>query len=164
VNRIPKRVPFKSMVSKIAVFKVEGAPLRTLVSFVLLFGLVTAGVSARSGFDPVIYRQFRLEDRPGTPLERASCQTCHAKARGGAPWNPFGLAVGKFRAKRLPVDRAVFEVLKLGTDADQDGFSDALEVFAGSLPGDPVSKPDGLPEDLDAKFRAAGGVELYAPR
>ena len=121
-------------------------------------------VSARSSFDPVMYRQLKLEDRIGTALEKSSCQLCHLNARGGAPWNPFGLAVGKFRAKRFPIDKAVFEALKLEADVDQDGFTDSLEVFAGTLPGDANSKPSESLEVLKAKFETAGGVTLYGPK
>jgi hypothetical protein len=147
-------------------FKLEGAPVRALVVLVVLSSLI-AGlslVSARSSFDPVIYKQLKLEDRVGTALEKSSCQLCHMNARGGAPWNPFGLAIGKFRAKRLPIDKAVFEALKLEADVDQDGFSDALEVFAGTMPGDANSKPTQTLEVLKSKFDAAGGVTQYAPQ
>ena len=140
--------------------------MRVLVVFLVVSSLM-AGlslVSARSGFDPVIYRQLKLEDRPGTALEKSSCQLCHTNARGGAPWNPFGLAIGKFRAKRLPIDQAVFEALKLEADVDQDGFTDALEVFAGTMPGDANSKPTETLEVLKSKFETAGGVTLYSPK
>jgi hypothetical protein len=126
-------------------WKLEGSPVRVLVVFI------------------VMYKQLKLEDRVGTALEKSSCQLCHMKARGGAPWNPFGLAIGKFRAKRLPIDQAVFEALKLEADVDKDGFSDALEVFAGTMPGDANSKPTETPEVLKTKFDAAGGVTQYAP-
>jgi hypothetical protein len=139
--------------------------VRVLVVFIVISSLIVGLnlVSARSGFDPVMYKQLKLEDRVGTALEKSSCQLCHMKARGGAPWNPFGLAVGKFRAKRLPIDQAVFEALKLEADVDQDGFGDALEVFAGTMPGDANSKPLETLEVLKAKFEAAGGVTQYVP-
>jgi hypothetical protein len=146
--------------------KLEGSPVRVLLMF-LIVSSVTSGislVSARSGFDPVMYKQLKLGDRVGTVLEKSSCQLCHVNARGGAPWNPFGLAIGKFRAKRLPIDKAVFEALKLEVDVDKDGFSDALEVFAGMMPGDANSKPGETLEVLKSKFDAAGGVTLYAPK
>ena len=151
---------------RISEFNLEGAPVRALVVFIVLSSLM-AGlniVSARSSFNPVMYKQLKLEDRAGTALEKSSCQLCHMNARGGAPWNPFGLAIGKFRAKRLPIDKAVFEALKLEADVDQDGFSDALEVFAGMMPGDANSKPTETLEVLKTKFDAAGGVTQYAPQ
>lgn len=143
--------------------------MRVLVVFIVISSLtaglgISANVSARSSFDPVMYKQLKLEDRVGTALEKSSCQLCHMNARGGAPWNPFGLATGKFRAKRLPIDRAVFEALKLEADVDKDGFTDALEVFAGTMPGDANSKPIESLEVLKAKFEVAGGVTQYAPK
>jgi hypothetical protein len=142
------------------------SPLRILVVFLVISSLIFGAnlVSARSGFDPVMYKQLKLEDRVGTVLEKSSCQLCHMNARGGAPWNPFGLAIGKFRAKRLPIDKAVFEALKLEADVDKDGFTDALEVFAGTMPGDANSKPVETFEVLKTKFDAAGGVMQFAPR
>jgi hypothetical protein len=162
-------VSHPSDVKRISEFKPEGAPMRALVLLIVISsviaGLISGSsfVSARSSFDPVMYKQLKLEDRVGTALEKSSCQLCHMKVRGGAPWNPFGLAIGKFRAKRLPIDQAVFEALKLEADVDQDGFSDALEVFAGTMPGDANSKPLETLEELKAKFDAAGGVTQYAP-
>jgi hypothetical protein len=157
-----------SDVKRIPEFKLEGSPVRVLVVFIVISSLIaglgiSASVSARSGFDPVMYKQLKLEDRVGTALEKSSCQLCHMNARGGAPWNPFGLAIGKFRAKRLPIDKAVFEALKLEVDVDTDGFGDALEVFAGTMPGDANSKPLETLEVLQSKFDAAGGVTQYAP-
>jgi hypothetical protein len=158
-----------SDVKRISIFKPEGSPVRVLFVFIVISSLISgliAGsslVSARSSFDPVMYKQLKLEDRVGTALEKSSCQLCHMNARGGAPWNPFGLAIGKFRAKRLPIDKAVFEALKLEADMDKDGFTDALEVFAGTMPGDANSKPGETLEVLKSKFDAAGGVTQYAP-
>jgi hypothetical protein len=157
-----------SDVKRISKFKPGGSPVRVLVVFIVISGLIlglgiSASVSARSGFDPVMYKQLKLKDRVGTVLEKSSCQLCHMNARGGAPWNPFGLAIGKFRARRLPIDQAVFEALKLDADGDKDGFSDVLEVFAGTMPGDVNSKPTETLEVLKTKFDAAGGVTLYAP-
>jgi hypothetical protein len=158
-----------SDVKRISEFNLEGAHERTLVVLIVISSLISglgisANVSARSSFDPVMYKQLKLSDRVGTALEKSSCQLCHVNARGGAPWNPFGLAIGKFRAKRFPIDKAVFEALKLEADVDKDGFTDALEVFAGTMPGDANSKPLDTLEALKSKFDAAGGVNQYAPK
>jgi hypothetical protein len=158
-----------SDVNRIQSSILEGAPLRALVFIVissLSMSLISGSslVSARSGFDPIMYKQLKLEDRVGTALEKSSCQLCHMNARGGAPWNPFGLAIGKFRAKRMPIDQAVFEALKLEADVDKDGFTDALEVFAGTMPGDANSKPTETLELLKTKFEVARGVTQYAPK
>jgi hypothetical protein len=149
-------VSHPSDVKQISTFRLENPHWRVLVLLSVISSLVFGLnlVSARSSFDPVMYKQLKFEDRVG----------CHMNARGGAPWNPFGLAVGKFRAKRLPIDKAVFEALKLEADVDKDGFTDALEVFAGTMPGDAISRPVETLEVLKSKFDAAGGVTQYAPR
>ena len=54
--------------------------------------------------------------------------------------------------------------VKLDADVDTDGVPDALEVFAGTLPGDPASKPSEGLEALRERFEKAGGIRLYAPR
>jgi hypothetical protein len=159
-------VSHPSDVKQISTFRLENPHWRVLVLLSVISSLVFGLnlVSARSSFDPVMYKQLKFEDRVGSVLEKSSCQLCHMNARGGAPWNPFGLAVGKFRAKRLPIDKAVFEALKLEADVDKDGFTDALEVFAGTMPGDAISRPVETLEVLKSKFDAAGGVTQYAPR
>ena len=104
--------------------------MRVLVLLLVISGLISISVvSARSSFDPVMYRQLKLEDRVGTALEKSSCQLCHMNARGGSPWNPFGLAIGKFRAKRLPIDQAVFEALKLEADVTKIYFLQMILNF-----------------------------------
>ena len=136
-------------------------PAWVLVALVLGAGVPWA--LARGGFETVAYKVLKLEDIKDSALAKSGCQLCHVNARGGPPWNAFGLAVGKFRAKKLPVDQAIFERLKLLEDADQDGYSDVLEVFVGTLPGDANSKPSEAPEATQAKLEAAGGVERYKP-
>jgi hypothetical protein len=152
-------VSHPSDVKRISTFKLEDSPVRVLVVFIVISSLIAGWslVSARSSFDPVMYKQLKLEDRVGTVLEKSSCQLCHMNVRGGAPWNPFGLAIGKFRAKRLPIDRAMYEALKLEVDVDQDGF-------AGTLPGDANSKPLDTPEVLKSRLEVAGGLTQYAPK
>ncbi|MVN87718.1 hypothetical protein GO986_13210 [Deinococcus sp. HMF7620] len=97
------------------------------------------------------------------------CTYCHVKDTGGAPWNPFGQAVQRTFAqeaeagRHLTFPQALHTLLTAGTDADGDGYPDALEVFAKTLPGDPENKPDTPLEDLTAAFEKAGGAAQYAP-
>lgn len=133
---------------------------------------------ARPAFLRIARQQLRLDQpatgppKPGagplqpapTPLASAGCQLCHVKPEGGAPWNPFGLAVGRQRALKLALPDALYAALKLRADADNDGYGDALEVFAGTLPGDARSVPAEAPAALERRFEAAGGLSQYAPR
>lgn len=98
-----------------------------------------------------------------------ACTFCHVKDSGGAPWNPFGQALQTaFQADAKAGGRAKFPevlyaALKVGGDADKDGYPDALEVYARTLPGDPQSVPERAVKELQAAFEAAGGTAQYAP-
>ena len=63
----------------------------------------------------------------------------------------------------LTFPQALYALLQADTDADGDGYPDALEVYAGTLPGDPASVPTPPVQDLRAAFEQAGGVAQYAP-
>lgn len=63
-----------------------------------------------------------------------SCTVCHVSTSGAAPRNSYGQA---FAAANH--DFAAIE----GQDSDGDGFTNLQELQAGTLPGDPNSKPSG---------------------
>ncbi len=128
-----------------------------VLTMVMGFGVSTA----RPNFLGVAAKLLRFDERPTTPLAQANCQLCHLKPEGGSPWNSFGLAVGQQRAKKLPIERALYAAIALDEDADKDGYSDVLEIFAGTLPGDPLSKPNEASQALSARFEQAGGLMLY---
>ncbi len=92
------------------------------------------------------------------------CTFCHVKRAGGAPWNAFGQELVRKLGSdpQLTFDQALYGVLKDQADADGDGYPDALEVYAHTLPGDSASTPQEARADLQAKFDAAGGVGQYA--
>jgi len=93
------------------------------------------------------------------------CTFCHVNKGGGAPWNVFGQALQKgFSANpKSNFSEVLFTVLSANGDSDGDGYPDAVEVFANTLPGDPASHPDRPLADLEQAFAAAGGVAMYAP-
>ena len=93
------------------------------------------------------------------------CTFCHVNKGGGAPWNVFGQALQQgFQASpKSNFSQVLFTVLSANGDSDGDGYPDALEVFANTLPGDPASHPDKPLAELEQAFAAAGGVAMYAP-
>ncbi|WP_424950637.1 thrombospondin type 3 repeat-containing protein [Deinococcus sp.] len=95
-----------------------------------------------------------------------SCTFCHVNKQGGAPWNVFGQALQKgFQASpKSTFGDVLFAVLSANGDSDGDGYPDATEVFAGTLPGDPASHPDKPLAELEQDFAAAGGVSMYAAK
>ncbi|WP_052016721.1 hypothetical protein [Deinococcus sp. RL] len=88
------------------------------------------------------------------------CVTCHTQPQGGEGWNAFGQSLqAEFRAQPTASFRTVLRsVLAREADADADGYPDALELFARTLPGDPTSKPAKSLGDLRAEFERAGGL------
>lgn len=71
----------------------------------------------------------------GTALAKAGCLVCHTKV-GAKDVNPYGADL----AKRKPRDAAAFKAIEK-LDSDKDGFTNLQEIQAGTLPGDPASKP-----------------------
>jgi hypothetical protein len=112
--------------------------------------------SAFPAYRAMAVKQLHLVD------ERVKCTYCHVNTTGGNPWNPFGQQVQDALTENFP--RTLYEVLKLKNDADGDGYFDALEVFAGSLPGAKSVMPLVDAKSLQQYFEKAGGFELYKPQ
>jgi hypothetical protein len=90
---------------------------------------------------PLLQQQFfdRCKVKAGSALERTHCKSCHSEL---PKLNPFGLDVRAEmeRRKTRTFSRQVWS--KLGPlDSDRDGASNLREIEAGTLPGDPKSKP-----------------------
>ncbi len=109
---------------------------------------------SRSGYEAQAYKVYKLERVPQSTLAMANCQICHVSAKGDAPWNAFGLAVGFWRGKKQAIQDALYSALRYGGDTDRDGYPDALEVTSGTNPSDRDDKPSIKLEDLKAKFDA----------
>jgi hypothetical protein len=132
--------------------------VRWIVAVLVIAGLGISQLSAVSAFPAYraqVVQQFKLTDA------RVGCTYCHVSVSGGAPWNPFGQAV----QNKLTGDIAatLLEVLQANQDADSDGYSDALEVFAGTLPGNKDSAPLVKVVALQIAFDKSGGVAQFKP-
>lgn len=147
------------------------APRVRVGSALVISAFVVAGAGVLAG-TALAMPQYRLQaiaqlHYPGPTWSRKTmdCTFCHVNARGGPPWNAFGQElVAKLGSDpKLTFDKALYLVLQEGKDADGDGYPDALEIFAHTLPGDPSSKPTESLAELQARFAAAGGVSQYAP-
>lgn len=133
----------------------------SLAAVAVLVGLPLAQrASAFPQYRVQAIKQLHLAvDRDGQQV--VGCQYCHVSPQGGAPWNPFGQLV----QDKLGADFAatLYAALEANKDSDGDGYEDALEVFAGTRPGDKASRPLVDPAFLRKNFEAAGGLKLYRP-
>jgi hypothetical protein len=112
------------------------------VLWVLGLGLTLASAALAT---PEIQMQFGQTGKPkansALALAQTQCKSCHVKP-GDKALNPFGLdmkaEMGKQKSKSLT--QAVWQKLA-ARDSDHDTKSNKIEVAAGTLPGDPKSKP-----------------------
>jgi hypothetical protein len=97
-------------------------------------------------------------------VAKESCGTCHVRAGGGGPRNPYG----------RDFDRVVlgqgkgFEAIEMN-DSDGDGFLNVEEIYANTAPGSADDKPAGRVEiavnGAEASFTPAsscGTLEIRA--
>lgn len=122
--------------------------------------IAVPNASARPAYLQTAIGQFKLS------ADKTGCQYCHTNAFGGEGWNKFGDAIrASLRgAAQSNVNQALYLVLKANKDSDGDGYADALEVYAKTLPGDPSSKPTKSVAVLQQEFKAKGGVDQYKPK
>ncbi len=111
--------------------------------------------SAFPAYRQQLVKQYHLVDK------RVTCAYCHTNPSGGSGWNAFGTQLKTLNKGNIA--KALYDVLENDTDADKDGYKDALEVFAGTLPGDKNSLPLVDAQTLETNFESAGGLELYQP-
>jgi mono/diheme cytochrome c family protein len=90
---------------------------------------------------PVFKSAFDKTYKPksGTALAKAGCAVCHVKV-GSKALNPYGKAL----KGRAATDKSLRAIEKL--DSDKDKASNIAEIKAGTLPGDPKSKPAAKPK------------------
>jgi hypothetical protein len=142
---------------------------KTALLVVALAGIAFAGaVNAKNSYRLQAITQYKLEPDRDDGTRVVGCTYCHINSTGAAPWNPFGLNVrNTFRkeSSALPGDQrikeALFKVLLLKLDSDDDGYMDALEVYAGTLPGNKLSVPKRAADDLEKAFTDAGGFAQF---
>ncbi|MBI1757018.1 MAG: hypothetical protein HY248_03610 [Fimbriimonas ginsengisoli] len=121
---------------------------------IALFIAISALCAAKPPFLKVFLATYKVN--PRSALGKARCLTCH---RPPAPpiRNPYGKAVEAAlhaSGSRMITPEMLRSVEKL--DSDGDGFSNIEEIRAGTLPGNPKSKPRrkrrGSPSAEDNRF------------
>lgn len=133
---------------------------RLFLFLTLALGLPAFPVQALPSFPPIVVQTYH--PKAGGTVEQAvqNCVFCHAPS-GPPKLNPFGQDV-KEALKAQNTKDLTSAVLKSieSKDSDGDGFSNGAEIAADKLPGDPNSKPAGIPQ---AKASDAGGSAQNAP-
>jgi len=115
-----------------------------------LFGVCLAdgaaqNASAMPAFPPIVSSAYAL--KPDGTLAKAvqSCGFCHV-ASGPPKRNPYGadLKTALEQAHTRVLSAAILHSID-AKDSDGDGFTNAAEIAADTLPGDPASRPAGQP-------------------
>jgi len=110
--------------------------MKLLATTILTLGLMV-GVLAT----PAYLGTFRKTYRPpkDSALMKANCNACHST---GTQLNSYGKDVQKAMQAKKTKDLTA-EILKSieKVDSDKDGVLNVNEIRAGTLPGDPKSKP-----------------------
>ncbi len=109
--------------------------IRTGIGIAVVVALfVIAAVAFALPNDLAVFKTA-YNPKEGTPLAGAACLTCHAKMPPTKDLNPYGKDfLGKGR------NAGALKAIE-SLDSDKDGFSNIAEITAGTLPGDPASKP-----------------------
>lgn len=103
----------------------------------LIIIVIVLGFAMFSYIRHPFMRTFKHVEKPvqGTALAKASCVICHTKPPTARNMNPYG----KDLQDRGGTPEAFIAIRSL--DSDKDGFTNEQETKAGTLPGDPKSKP-----------------------
>jgi hypothetical protein len=114
-----------------------GALVWVGLALLIVVGLATWAVAKPA--DMGTFKQV-YSPKEGSELANASCLTCHAKMPPSkTELNPYGKDVQKAAAGK-PIDEKILRSIE-NLDSDKDGVSNINEIKAGTLPGDPKSKP-----------------------
>lgn len=138
-------------------------PIHLITTSIALLVFALSFATARSSYGSLLSSQYKLEKDP--IAKKAGCQFCHSTPFGGRSWNKFGDSVRtQFDgAASRKIQDALYLVLKENKDSDNDGYSDALEVVAKTLPGDAKSKPSTTVADLEEQLKKLGGIDTFKP-
>ncbi len=125
--------------------------------------------NAKNSYRLLAIVQYKLEPDKADGTRVTGCTYCHVNNTGAAPWNPFGLQVRDTFRKDTSLDdstedrlkEALYKILIKKLDSDGDKYIDALEVYAGTLPGNKNSTPKRDLEDLEDAFTKSGGFAQF---
>jgi hypothetical protein len=128
-----------------------------------------SSTNAKNSYRLIAVVQYKLDPDKADGTRVTLCNYCHVNSTGAAPWNPFGLNLRDTFRKDTDLsesteDRlkdALYKVLFKKLDSDGDKYIDALEVYAGTLPGNKTSTPKRELEELEDAFTKSGGFAQF---
>ena len=107
--------------------------IRTGLAAALLALFVCGAVFATLAWSKTFNNLYK--PKPDSAIKKAKCAVCHIDAKGKGALNPYGKML-----KGKKVNAASLRAIEY-KDADKDKSSNLAEIKAGTLPGDPKSKP-----------------------
>lgn len=112
--------------------------MRVRIGLAVVAGvLLVTAVAFALPTDATTFKQL-YQPKDGTKLAAAGCLVCHDKLPATKTGlNPYGTDLAK---QATPRTAAAFKAIEK-LDSDKDGFTNLQEIQAGTLPGDPASKP-----------------------
>jgi uncharacterized membrane protein len=97
--------------------------------------VITAGTAATATLTWTKTFNDLYHPKPESAIIKARCALCHTTPAGTDGLNCYGKMLEKKK-----IESASLKAVEK-KDADKDGFSNIAEIKAGTLPGDPKSKP-----------------------
>jgi hypothetical protein len=104
-----------------------------LGALVFTYGLASAKPDQGNAFKAL------YAPKEDSALGKAGCLVCHAEMKDLKKLNPYGADLKKQLEKTQDITAALKAIE--GLDSDKDGVKNIDEIKAGTLPGDPKSKP-----------------------
>ena len=105
---------------------------RTIMIVIAAVLIIASAAYASAAWSKLFMDTYK--PKADSAIVKAKCQLCHMKKMSEG-LNPYGTAL---KGKKI-VAASLKAVEKL--DSDKDKFTNIAEIKAGTLPGDPKSKP-----------------------
>jgi hypothetical protein len=103
--------------------------LIAVAALVLVCSAALAAVAWQKTFNDL------YKPKANSAAAKAKCELCHVKSKPKKELNPYGKML-----KGKKIEAASLKAIEK-KDADKDKVSNIAEIKAGTLPGDPKSKP-----------------------
>lgn len=130
-----------------------------LLFALLLLGTVPGTAHAFPNFLDTVKATYPM--KKGGAIDAKRCALCHVDPAGGGPLNPYGKDIKSFL--KTAGNKLTPELLHSldSQDSDGDGFTNAAEFLADTLPGDATSHPAGKPTGAIKQVASEGEISPF---